>query len=274
MPQKSLYPSIPIPDVDIFTFLFSRTSKPFPDTKELLTDGERPHRSYTYAQLRVAATDFGRGLKALWKWKRGDVLAFFTPNDVDTPAVTCGVLWAGGVASPANPLYTVDELSFQLADSGAKGLVTQVEFLGKAREAARKAGIPEDRIILLGERGDPEGRTRHWSSMRPTAYTSRYAKTKVRAKTGLAFLVYSSGTTGLPKGVKLTHYNVVANLLQNDQMDGAHLRPFGGPGGSGDRTLGVLPFFHIYVSFLYHLLDLLRCVELTMRPRDLSTASS
>lgn len=247
MPHKSLYPSLPIPEVDIFTHLFARDQKPFSDTKEILTDGERPHRSYTYAQLRVAATDFGRGLKALWKWRRGDVLAFYTPNDVDTPAVTCGVLWAGGVASPANPLYTVDELAFQLTNSGARALVTQVAFLPRAREAAKRAGVPEERIILLGELGDPQGTIRHWSSMRPTAYCSRYAKTKVDPKKDLAFLVYSSGTTGLPKGVRLTHYNVVANLLQNNQLDGHHLSPSGGPGGRGDRMLGVLPFFHIYV---------------------------
>ncbi|KAJ4397010.1 hypothetical protein N0V93_001234 [Gnomoniopsis smithogilvyi] len=246
MPHKSLYPPIPIPEVDIFTHLFARSSKPFHDTKELLTDGEQPSRSYTYAQLRVAATDFGRGLQAHWKWGRGDVLAFYTPNDVDTPAVTCGVLWAGGIASPANPLYTVDELTFQLTNSGAKALVTQVEYLPKARDAAKKAGIPDERILLLGERGDPEGRIRHWRSIRSTAYTSRSTKVKLQPKKDLAFLVYSSGTTGLPKGVRLTHYNVVSNLLQNEQLDGSHLRPFGGPGGRGDRMLGVLPFFHIY----------------------------
>lgn len=246
MPYKSLYPPIPIPEVDIFTHLFARPSKPFPDNRELLTDGEQPGRSYTYAQLRVAATDFGRGLKARWNWQRGDVLAFYTPNDVDTPAVTCGVLWAGGVASPANPLYTVDELTFQLTNSGAKALVTQLEFLSKARDAAKRANIPDERILLLGEQGDPEGRIRHWSSIRSTAFTSRQQKTKLQAKKDLAFLVYSSGTTGLPKGVRLTHYNVVSNLMQNEQMDGSHLRPYGGPGGRGDRMLGVLPFFHIY----------------------------
>lgn len=247
MPHSSPYASITIPEVDIFTLLFSRPSRPFPDSKELLTDGESPSRSYTLASLRDAATEFGKGLKALWGWKRGDVLAFYTRNDVDTPALTCGVLWAGGVASPANPLYTVDELTFQLTSSGAKGIVTQVAFLGTAREAAARAGVPEDRIILLGQRGDPEGRFQRWSSIKPTAYCSRYAQTEVRPRTDLAFLVYSSGTTGLPKGVCLTHYNVVANLLQNGALDGHHLKPYGGPGNQGDRLLGVIPFFHIYV---------------------------
>lgn len=249
MPHKSLYTDVSIPDVDIFSLLFSRPARPFPDTKELLIDGESPSRSYTLAQLRNAATEFGKGLKALWQWKRGDVLAFYTPNDVDTPALTCGVLWAGGCASPANPLYTLDELTFQLTNSGARGLVTQLPFLSTARQAAARAGIPEDRIILLGEEGDPEGKFRHWSSIKPTAYTSRYAKTKVQPKKDLAFLVYSSGTTGLPKGVCLTHYNVISNLLQMEPMEGLYLKPDGGPGNRGDRLLGVIPFFHIYVRF-------------------------
>lgn len=247
MPHTSPYPSITIPEVDIFTLLFSRPSRPFPDTKELLTDGERPSRSYTLAQLRTAATEFGRGLKALWGWERGDVLAFYTPNDVDTPALTFGLLWAGGVASPANPLYTADELAFQLRDSGAKGIVTQAAFLGKAREAAARAGVPEDRIILLGEESGADGGFRHWSSIKPAAHCSRYAKTEVRPTKDLAFLVYSSGTTGLPKGVCLTHYNVVGNLLQNVSLESQHLKPYGGPGNTGDRLLGVIPFFHVYV---------------------------
>lgn len=259
MPHQSLYPSIPIPDVDLFTFLFASDPQkrplPFAPTKPILTDGERPDRSYTWAQLRAAATDFGRALQSQWGWRRGDVLAFYTPNDVDTAALTCGVLWAGGVASPANPLYTVDELAFQLADSGAKALVTQLAFLPRARDAARRAGLPEDRIILLGPTRDgddddgddgPAGKVRHWRRLRPTA-GGRHAKAEVRPARDLAFLVYSSGTTGLPKGVRLTHYNIVSNLLQGEAMDGQHLRPYGGPGGRGDRFLGVLPFFHIYV---------------------------
>ncbi|KUI66323.1 putative 4-coumarate--CoA ligase 1 [Cytospora mali] len=244
MPHSSPYPSITTPEVDIFTLLFSRPARPFPDTKELLTDGERPSRSYTLSQLRNAATEFGKGLKALWEWKRGDVLAFYTPNDVDTPALTFGALWAGGVVSPANPLYTADELAFQLTNSGAKAIVTQVEYLRTAKEAAIKAGVPENRVILLGEKGDPEGRFRHWSSIKPTAYCSRIAKTEVHPKKDLALLVYSSGTTGLPKGVCLTHFNVVCNLLQNSALDGHHLRP--GPGNMGDRLLGVIPFYHVY----------------------------
>lgn len=259
MPHQSLYAPIPIPEVDIFTLLFQQKRRSFPDTKELLTDGEHAAaRSYTHAGLRAAATAFGRDvLKAQWGWRRGDVLAFFTPNDVDTAVLTCGCLWAGGVASPANPLYTVHELAFQLRNAHARALVTQAEFLPQASEAAARAGIPAERIILLGAQnsvsvGSAAKKFRHWRELllaSPSSYVAaaRHGKTKVRPREDLAFLVYSSGTTGMPKGVRLTHYNVVSNLHQNLELDGQHLKPFGGPENRGDRMLGVLPFFHIYV---------------------------
>lgn len=155
-----------------------------PDTK----------RSYTYAQVRSTAIEFGKGLKAVWGWKKNDVLALYTPNCIDTPAVTWGCHWAGGILSPANPGYTVDELAFQLKDSGAKALITQKPFLQSAMAACKKVGIDEDRIILMGDERDETHKFKHFSGIRNLAGTSRYKKTKVDPKKDLAFLVYSSGT--------------------------------------------------------------------------------
>ena len=161
-----------------------------------------------------------------------------------------GALWAGGVVSPANPLYTTDELAFQLRDSGAKGLVTQAAYLETALAAARKAGLAQDRVVLLGDGRDRAGRCRHFTSVRSTSYAAgRRARARPRVRrpaTDLAFLVYSSGTTGLPKGVGLTHRNMVANVLQASYVEGSQWRCRGGPDGRGDKQLGVLPFFHIY----------------------------
>ena len=116
--------------------------------------------------------------------------------------------------SPSNPGYTVDELAFQLKDSGAKALVTQVSQLEIALKACKKIGLPEDRICLIGDERDAQGRFKHFTSVRSTSGTSRYRRAKVDPANDLAFLVYSSGTTGHPKGVMLTHRNVVANCLQ------------------------------------------------------------
>ncbi|KAH8885249.1 acetyl-CoA synthetase-like protein [Thozetella sp. PMI_491] len=248
MPYSSLHPSVVIPSkADLWTLLFNRKQKPFLDTKEILVDVTTA-RAYTYADTRQTALEFGSGLKALWDWKKGDVMAFYTPNSIDTIPTCMGVLWAGGVVSPANPAYTVEELAFQLKDSGAKALITQLPLAEVALAAAREAGIPEERIILIGDQhdGDDKGRFRHFTSIRSTSYTGHYAKTKINPKKDLAFLVYSSGTTGMPKGVCLSHRNMVANLIQFSTIEGKLFFHDGGPEGTGDKQLGILPIFHVY----------------------------
>lgn len=199
-------------------------------------------RSYTYKQVRETATDFGKGLKALWDWRKGDVLSLFTPNCIDTPAITWGAHWAGAIVSPANPGYTAEELAFQLKDSGAKAVVTQWPVIETVRKAAKQVGIPEDRIILIGDKRDPEGKIKHFTSVRNTSGATRYRRTKVDPEKDLAFLVYSSGTTGHPKGVMLCHRNIVANTLQVTSGEKSHLT-------SEDSILAFLPFFHIYGTF-------------------------
>ena len=246
MPYASSYPPIAIPgDVDLWSLVFDQKRRQFPTTKEIMTSGETG-RTYSWADLRSASIEFGKGLQALWQWKKGDVLALYTPNSIDTAVVTLGALYAGGVVSPANPLYTVDELAFQLQDSGAKALVTQAPFLKTAVAAAAKAGIPESRIVLLGEHRDETGRFQHFSGIRSTNSKGKHYKASIDTDKDLAFLVYSSGTTGLPKGVCLTHLNMVANVLQSDYVEGNQWLPYGGFDGKGDKQLGVLPFFHIY----------------------------
>ena len=203
-------------------------------------------RAYSYAQVKNTAIEFGKGLKSLWEWGKGDVLALFTPNCIDTPAIIWGVHWAGGVVSPANPGYTAQELAFQLKDSGAKALVTQRPFLKVALEAAMQAGIPEDRIVLMGDEKDESMRFKHFLSVRNIAGTNRYRRTRVDPKNDLAFLVYSSGTTGHPKGVMLCHENIVSNTMMLKAGEGGNLSWNGGHDGKGDSILAFLPFFHIY----------------------------
>ena len=265
MPTESTYPRVDVPDVDLWAFLFEKRDIPYPDDKGkwfllLLWSRLNPfaviyrdadtQRSYTYAQVKNTAIDFGKGLKSVWDWRKGDVLALFTPNCVDTPAITWGCHWAGGILSPANPGYTVDELAFQLKDAGAKALVTQMPFLVVAREAAKKVGLPEDRIILMGDTRDESFRFKHFSSIRNTSGATRYRRTKSKPKKDLAFLVYSSGTTGHPKGVMLTHGNIVANILMLRAGEGGNLTWDGGLEGKGDTILAFLPFFHIYGKIL------------------------
>lgn len=151
--------------------------------------------------------------------------------------MTWGCHWAGGIVSPANPGYTVRELTHHLKDSGAKALVTQKELLPVALEAARAAGIRNERIMLIDEGRDDSGRFKHLSDILDE--TSSGERTPVRPE-DLAFLAYSSGTTGLPKGVMLTHLNVVSNLFMAASSEGELLT------WNRDKVLAVLPFYHIY----------------------------
>jgi 4-coumarate--CoA ligase len=124
-------------------------------------------------------------------------------------------------------------------------LITTLEFLPNAKAACKKAGIEEDFIALAGEQRDPGARIKHFTSVRNLSGATRYRKTKVDPKKDLAFLVYSSGTTGKPKGVMLTHSNIVANIIQISYSE-TPLDWKGGPDSEGDKILAFLPFFHIY----------------------------
>ncbi|KAG6006518.1 hypothetical protein E4U21_006972, partial [Claviceps maximensis] len=230
--------TVDIPVIDIWTMYFA-TPKEFPPDHVLLTDADTD-RSYTYHDVKESSVEFGKGLKHTFNWQKGDVLSFFTPNCIDTPILTYGLHWAGGIASPANPTYTVDELARQLTDSRATALVTQTPFLKAAVQAAHKAGIPSDRVILMGDGKDKSGKHRHWRDVTARGASLQPTKTTLDPKKDLAYLVYSSGTTGLPKGVMLTHYNIVANSFQSSRIDAPSIN------WQSDSQLGVLPFFHIY----------------------------
>ncbi|KAH8897179.1 acetyl-CoA synthetase-like protein [Thozetella sp. PMI_491] len=240
---KSPYPDVPVPKEDVWSFLLGKTAAD--EEKEIYICGVTS-RSYNVSQLRSASIQFGKGLRSQWGLKHGDTIAIFSPNSVDYPAALFGALWAGLTISLANPTYTPEELAFQLKDSGAKALVTQLPLLPKALEAARKIGLPEDRIVLLDDARDPSKKFPHFTELRDTSLLG-YSRAKVDPKTHVAFLCYSSGTTGLPKGVKLTHENLLSNMTAADLIEQlCGLSSKGGFDGKGDKQLAVLPFFHVY----------------------------
>ncbi|KIX05989.1 uncharacterized protein Z518_03963 [Rhinocladiella mackenziei CBS 650.93] len=258
MPIRSPYPDIQIPNVDLWGLMFEQP-RDFPDSQVIYRAVDST-RQYTWSDVKEAATAFGAGLRNLWDWQKGDVLNVFAPNDVDMGPIIYGVFYAGGIVSPANPAYSADELSFQLSNSGSKAIVTTSRFWPTAVKAAKKSNIPEDRVILLGSDRDPSHKIKHWTNIRKTSGAIRYRRRKMDSDKDLAFLVYSSGTTGLPKGVMLSHRNIIADVLM---LKGAMGKWY----SSGeDKILGVLPFFHIYgLTGLVHQ-PLHRGIELVVMP--------
>jgi acyl-CoA synthetase (AMP-forming)/AMP-acid ligase II len=219
--------------------------------KPALIDGPSG-RVLTYRQLadgvaRVAASLQRRG------FGKGDVLAIYSPNLPEYAIVFLAVASLGGVNTTINPLYVVDELVAQLRDSGAQILVTVPTFLDKAREAAARTAVRE--IIVLGT---GEGATPFEQLLEsPPAVTAPAIDTR----RDVVVLPYSSGTTGLPKGVMLTHFNLVANLSQC--VGAEHFDAF----KEGDIVIAVLPFFHIYGMVVCMLLQLAAGGTVVTMPR-------
>lgn len=178
---------------------------------------------FTARVKRLAGGLVARGLRP------GDCVAIMAPNQPDYAVVFHAVAWAGGALSPINPTYTAHEAGHQLRDAGARMLVTVAALADTAREAA--ADSPVEEIVTLD--AAPEGMVALDDLMGdPLA-----AQVPVDVREHVVVLPYSSGTTGLPKGVMLTHRNLVVNIEQSLHLSGLE---------RGEMTLAFLPFFHIY----------------------------
>ena len=184
-------------------------------------------RQVTYGALDHLIGRFAAGLAAQG-FKPGDVLLMLAPNLPEWPIAALGALAAGGVVSGANPMYGVDDLAHQMRDANAHFVFTVPPFLATVQAAAAQAGGAT--VIVLGE---AEG---------ALSFAALLACTDAEPMVpedpdALAALPYSSGTTGLAKGVLLTHATIVANVCQYNQ---AYDLP------EGMVTLAFLPMFHIF----------------------------
>ncbi|NUS40207.1 MAG: AMP-binding protein, partial [Terrabacter sp.] len=225
---RSPHADVEIPDVTLHEFLFASLDDA-DRGRVALVDGPSGATT-TYGELRdrvdaIAGAFAARGLGV------GDVVALHSPLVPAFVAIFHGLLRAGITVTTINALASGREVAKQLGSSGAKALVTVSALLPAAEAGADAVGMAAaDVVVLDGADGHPS---------LGELLAGRHAAPDVvfDPRTHLAVLPYSSGTTGLPKGVMLTHRNLVANVVQTE----AYL-----PLTRDDVIPAVLPFFHIY----------------------------
>lgn len=215
----------------------------------------------TYAQLKKYSRDFAAYLQQKLKLKKGERLAIMLPNLLQYPVALFGAFQAGLVVVNINPLYTADELAYQLNDSGAQTLVVLENFLSTVEKALPK--MPRLKNIIVVRVGD----LFPFLKAQLIHFVLKYIYRKIPAwhlpdviyfkqtlKTGEhlslhpvelnnqdnAFLQYTGGTTGVSKGAILTHRNLIANIQQADMWFKNLLKE------GEEIIITALPLYHIF----------------------------
>lgn len=208
-------------------------------------------RTLTFGGLRDSVRRMAAGL-AKRGLAKGEVVAIHSPNLPDYAVLFHAVASIGGINTTINPLATAEDLRYQLQDSEAKYLVTVDALKDTALTAARDSGVEE---VLSFDAA--AGTTPLDDIMLDAPMPERV----IDPYRDLVALPYSSGTTGYPKGVMLTHYNLVANLVQTDgHRELTRLN-------RDDTLIGALPFYHIYGMVLILNFALMRGARVVTMPR-------
>lgn len=245
----SPYADVEVPNSSVYEYLFG-SLEPEDANRVALIDPATGAET-TFGALHAQVDAFAGALAARGA-EVGTVMGLLCPNVPAFATVFHGALRLGVTVTTLNSLYTADEIVKQLRDAGATWLVTVSPLLAQAKAAASDVGIADDHLIVLdGAEGHPNLRELLAEGKQPPAVNFDPA-------THLAVLPYSSGTTGVPKGVILTHRNLVANVAQcGPIMDIDH----------DDRVLAVLPFFHIYGMTVLLNIALKRRASLVTMPK-------
>ncbi|TLD27846.1 putative 4-coumarate-CoA ligase [Venturia nashicola] len=275
MPIQSRW-SVEVPQVSFPTYLFESALKPLNNEKPVLIESRAPDTHFlTYAAFRLWCQRFAAGLRSNG-FQKGDRVLLFAGNSIYFSVVIVGTIMAGGIFTGANPSYTARELAYQATDSGAKFLITSESSIETAAAAAKLAKLPESSVFIQDDgfatfegRGRGTGNVRHWTQLVASEDEGRRFQwenlTPEEAATTTVTLNYSSGTTGVPKGVEITHKNYIANCIQMEfqgklQKDWDESLPRA-------RWLCFLPMYHAMAQSIFGTMALKLEIPVYMMPK-------
>ncbi|KXH41281.1 4-coumarate-CoA ligase 2 [Colletotrichum salicis] len=244
---NSPYPRLDIPKTNLLSYLFPKESTP--SDEPIWIDCKDDKTNLSPKQMLQWVRRFGFGLQNLGL-KRGDVVMICTPNQIFVPVAYLGIVSVGCVFSGANPAYTVPELVHQMTNTAAKVVLVHPNHLDQVLEAADKSQLPRSRVFQFSEVENP---VKHgvpdWRQMIGTpAQADSYQWPELSAEEStrtVATINYSSGTTGLPKGVCVSHHNLIANVEQTIYLRYAE-KPYTFENRPRERWIGFLPLYHAY----------------------------
>ena len=244
MIYRSPYPDIVVPDATLTELVLGPAARR--GDRPALVDA-RDGAAITYAELAGAVERTAGGLHRLGL-RKGDVAAICAPNHPEFAIALLAVARLGGAVTTMNPVLTEPEMARQLADAGAVMAFTTPELSQRLRRAAALR-----HVVCLGD-----------GSLAALGAGEPAPPVEIDPAEDVVALPYSSGTTGAPKGVMLTHRNLVACLLQFGPVEATSER---------DTTLAALPFFHVYGLVVILCLGLYRGATLVVMPRfDMAAA--
>lgn len=258
----------PIPDsISVERFMFDESCgrTPLSKSKAPFTDGASG-KTYSALEVKKRVDHLSRALSKELGFKADSgsewdkVVACFSLNTIDYLTLAWAVHRLGGILTCVNAAYSADELEYQLKDSGAKAIFTCLPLLETTMTASKKVGINKDKIYLMEMDKSFTGGAKNPGHKTLDDFVKAGASLPFfepadskwgpgEGKTRIAFLCYSSGTSGLPKGVMIAHSNVIANTIQicnHESLDREDIKKKLGVSEYTEYALGLLPLSHIY----------------------------
>lgn len=235
---RSKLPDIDIPNhLPLHTYCFEKL--PSVSDKPCLIVGSTG-KSYTYGETHLICRRVAAGLHKTGI-RKGDVIMVLLQNSAEFVFTFMGASMIGAVSTTANPFYTSQEIHKQVKSSGAKLIVTHSHYVDKLRNLDEETKIGEDLTVITTEVPPPENCLPFSALLLADDEANSLDVAVDVGGDDAAALPFSSGTTGLPKGVVLTHKSLITSVAQQVDGDNPNLYL-----KSNDVVLCVLPLFHIY----------------------------